>query len=224
MNPNLFSTRLVLITSLALVILSTSLLAQDQDTLYVTDRLRLSLYESSNDRSPVLKLLVSGDVLKVAEVSGLYARVTTVDGTRGWVKRGFLVDEPTSNLQLADERAKNEALQEEVERLGDAKQVIDQYDQDMNVLNDKNTTLEQEKSTLQTRIDELVQEVDDKQSEIDALKDNNGIDPQLLVEIAKQYWPLLVAALLVLVILVFLLSKAIIETRIKSRFQGVKVW
>ncbi len=77
--------------------------SQDRDRQYVTDQLRLSLYANPNG-SGQIDLLRSGDLLEIEQVQGNYALVTTPDGKRGWVKRGFLVTKPTSNLLLAEEQ------------------------------------------------------------------------------------------------------------------------
>ncbi len=76
---------------------------QDKDGQYVTDQLRLSLYANANSSSQVLKLLQSGDLLEIEQIQGPYALVTAPDGTRGWVKRGFLVTKPTYNILYRDE-------------------------------------------------------------------------------------------------------------------------
>lgn len=225
MHWKLYKFHLAVLVCLPFFLILTPLQAQDKDQLYVTDRLRLSMYERPDDRSRVVKLLVSGDLLTIEELSGNYALVTTADNVRGWAKRGFLVADPTSNLLLAEELQKNEALQEEVNRLGNAKQVLDQYERDMDALNDSNVSLEQEKSNLQTRVAELEQQVTGQQEEIESLKNTeNRIDPQFLLALVKQYWQLLLALLAVLVVIIFLLSKMIIEARIRNHFQGIKVW
>jgi uncharacterized protein YgiM (DUF1202 family) len=72
----------------------------DKDRLYVTDQLRLSLYEEATYKSKVIKLLQSGDLLVIDEIRGLYALVTAPGGSRGWVNYGFLVTTPTANLLL----------------------------------------------------------------------------------------------------------------------------
>ena len=74
-----------------------------------------------------VELLQSGDALIVDEIRGAYALVTAPDGQRGWVKRGFLVTSPTSNLLLDEEREKNASLIEEIEKLGNSKVIIDTY-------------------------------------------------------------------------------------------------
>ena len=101
--------------------------SNDRDRQYVTDELRLSMYAQANDRSQVLKLLESGDSVDIEQIQGPYALVLGPDGTRGWVKRGFLVTEPTSNLLLAEERRKTESLAAEIEKLSNSKTIIDQY-------------------------------------------------------------------------------------------------
>ena len=72
----------------------------------LADQLRLSLYANPDAQSQVLKLLQSGDLLEIEEISGPYALVTAPGGTRGWVKRGFLVTKPTSNILLRQEQEK----------------------------------------------------------------------------------------------------------------------
>ena len=106
----------------------------DKDRQYVTDQLRLSLYEKASSQSKVIKLLQSGDLLIVDEINGPYARVTTPDGARGWVKRGFLVSNPTAKILLLEEQQKNANLFEELERLSNSKVVIDTYEKDMDKL------------------------------------------------------------------------------------------
>ena len=223
MHWNLFNPRIILLGCLLFSTLLAPLQAQDKDQLYVTDKLRLSMYERPDDRSKVVKLLSSGDLLTIEELSGNYALVTSADNVRGWAKRGFLVADPTSNLLLAEELKKTEALQEEVDRLGNAKQVIDQYEKDMNVLNNKAVSMELENNNLQTRIAELEQQVTEKQAKIEDLQ-SDSIDPQLVVDIMKQYWQLLALLMVVIIAIVFVLSKVIVEARIRNRFQGIKVW
>ena len=78
--------------------------ADDKQRLYVTDKLRLSLYQEDGGRGGTIELLASGDKLTIEEVNGNYALVTAPSGKLGWVKRGFLVLDPTSNLLLEEEK------------------------------------------------------------------------------------------------------------------------
>ena len=197
---------------------------QDKDKLYITDQLRLSLYQDANSQSPVLKLLRSGDLLVVEELSGPYALVTAPGGVKGWVKRGFLVSNPTSNLLLRDEKQKTQQLTAEIEKLGNSKVVIEQYEQDMDKLVVKIDQLETERQQATESIAELQQLVEAKQLEID-LKGEDNV-PALLVlrDTFKNYWQFIIPMIAVLILLSFLVSKVIVEARIKSKFHGIKIW
>jgi hypothetical protein len=215
--------------ALILTICSVQAFAQDstnteKDKQYVTDQLRLSLYQDANSKSKVLKLLQSGDALLIDEIRGPYALVTAPNGTRGWVKRGFLVTSPTSNLLLRDEREKNASLFEEIEKLSNSKTIVDTYEKDMDEMTASMERLRIEKQQAEDTIDRLQQEVLDKQLEIDQKSENNEPTVQILWETLRQYWKIIVPALLALLMLCFLISKKIVESRIKARFHGIKIW
>jgi hypothetical protein len=196
----------------------------DKDRQYVTDQLRLSLYANASSQSEVLKLLKSSDLLIVDEIRGAYALVTAPDGTRGWVKRGFLVTTPTSSVLLLEERQKNESLSEEVEKLGDSKIIIDAYEKDMDEMTGKIEVFEIEKDEADQAIAALQQKLMDKQLELDQKKENGEPIDKVLLEIFLRYWKFILPGLLGLLALCFLISKVIIESRIKARFHGIKIW
>ena len=142
----------------------------DKDRQYVTDQLRLSLYAKASSQSKVLKLLQTSDQLIVDEIRGPYALVTAPDGTRGWVKRGFLVTSPTSSILLREEREKNASLFEEIEKLSNSKVIIDTYEKDMDEMTGKIEVFEIEKDEANQTIAGLQQELSDKQLELDQKK------------------------------------------------------
>ena len=197
---------------------------QDKDKLYITDQLRLSLYEKASSQSKVIKLLESGDLLVIDELSGAYAFVTAPGGVKGWVKRGFLVSTPTSNLLLRDEQQKTEQLTAEIEKLGNSKVVIAQYEQDMDKLVVKIDQLETEKQQATESIAELQQQVEARQREIDRRESDST--PALLVlrDTFSRYWQWIVPMIVLIILLTFLASKVIVEARIKSKFHGIKIW
>ncbi len=200
----------------------------DKDRQYVTDRLRLSLYEEASYKSKVIKLLQSGDLLVIDEIRGLYALVTEPSGSRGWVKRGFLVTTPTANILLREEREKNASLFEEIEKLSDSKFVIDTYEKDMDALVEKKEVLEAEKELAAATIASLKQELAQKlQEEKERLEpDQDSIEPaiRVLTQIFMIYWKIILPVLFALLLLCFLISKMIIEARIRSKFHGIKIW
>lgn len=196
----------------------------DRDRQYVTDQLRLSLYAEANANSQVLKLLQSGALLEIEQVQGPYALVTTEDGTRGWVKRGFLVSEPTSNLLLREEQQKTRELEAELEKFANSKVVIDQYETDMQAMAAQMEDLQAEKQAAEESIADLQKVVDSKQAEIDR-RDEEGV-PALLVlwDTLRSYWQYIAPVVVLIMLLTYLVSKAIVEARIKSRFHGIKIW
>lgn len=196
----------------------------DKDRLYVTDQLRLSLYERPTDRSNSIRLLNSGDQLQIEELSGAYALVTTADGSKGWVKRGFLVSSPTANLLLELEKEKVSSLEQEIDKLSNSKTVIDQYENDLKGMADKLAELEETNATANETIAELEQEIENKQAEIDRRLENKAADIELLLDTAKTYWKIILPIVLLIMLLTFLVSKSIVEARIKSKFHGMKIW
>ena len=213
-----------LITGLIAMMLVLSVQAQDTDRQWVTDKLRLSLYQRADSQSQIIKYLSSGDLLEVEQISGAYAFVTTPDGSKGWVKRGFLVKEPTSNLLLEEEVERSRALEEEIERLGNSKIVIEQYEKDMDALVAKIEALEQKNEISATSIAQLNDEIElrDRAEQESALK--TGQLPMELIETAIAHWKYVAAAAAILALLVALITKQIVENRIRNRFHGIKIW
>ena len=196
----------------------------DKDRQYVTDQLRLSLYSNASSQSKVLKLLQSSDLLILEEIRGPYALVTAPDGTRGWVKRGFLVTTPTSSILLREEREKNANLFEEIEKLSNSKVIIDTYEKDMDEMIGKIEVLEIERDEANETVATLQQKISDKQLELEQTRDNNEPIEEVLLDIMLRFWQFILPGFLALLLLCFLISKVIIESRIKARFHGIKIW
>ncbi len=215
---------------LTLLALSLPVLAQDTDNAdkdrqWVTDQLRLSLYQDPSSQSKVLKLLRSGDLLIVDEIRGPYALVTAPDGVHGWVKRGFLVSNPTANILLLEERQKSASLFDELEKLGNSKTVIDTYEKDMDGLVAKMENLEASNREATETIARLEQEIEAAQQQEDNSNPLQSVSPPSdLLDMSRVHWKIIASLLLVIVLLTFLISKLIIEARIKSRFHGIKIW
>lgn len=198
--------------------------SEERDPQYVTDQLRLSLYARPDASSQILKYLSSGDLLLVEELSGPYALVTAPDETKGWVKRGFLVSIPTSNLLLKQEQDKVENLEREISKLSNSKVVIDQYEKDMDDLATKMEALENDKLQAAESIARLKHEMSDREHELE-LKNENKLPTWIVLwQILQVYWQTIVPIILGIILLSFLVSKVIVETRIKSKFHGIKIW
>lgn len=214
------------IFGLIVVLLSLSALAQDSDTdrKWVTDRLRLSLYQQADAQSQVLKYLTSGDMLEIEQISGAYAFVTAPDGSKGWVKRGFLVDEPTSGLLLKEERDKIRELETEIERLSSSKVVINQYERDMDAMVARIEALQQENEIATATVAQLRGEIEARERALQERTNSAGPLPAVVLETAVAHWQIVAAAAAVLVLLVALITKSMVESRIRKRFHGIKIW
>ncbi len=199
---------------------------QENDKLYVTDQLRLSLYASASSKSKVIKLLKSGDLLAIKELKGAYAFVTDPGGAQGWVKRGFLKATPTSGLLLKEEQQKNLELAAGIEKLANSKTVIEQYEKDMDKLVARIDELETEKQEANLLNAELHQQIEARQRERERDLEGAKSVPasRVLWGTFKRYWYAVIPMIGLVILITFLVGKVIIETRIKSKFHGIKIW
>jgi len=108
------------------------------ETMYVTDRLYLSLRNAPDPGQPALDHLPSDTKVEVLETEGNWAKVKLEDGRTGWVMKRFLVKdlpqfliieqlkEQLENRKISLEglRQENASLKEEIENLKD--QIIQQ--------------------------------------------------------------------------------------------------
>lgn len=190
---------------------------------YVTDKLRLSLYKQSNDRSGTLKLLVSGDVLDILERQGPYSRVRTSEGDIGWVKNGFLVSTPTASYQLIEEEKKNKILSEQLEQYGDTQKLVDDYEDTISKINADLETLRSSNEDTESQLQQLTSENTLLKEQIEASQQGQLTVSDILF-LLKSYWYVIAILVLVLIIGGFVIGKVMVEKQVKRHFQGVKVW
>ena len=89
-------------------------LAAVADTAYVTDNLKLGLYEAEDTSGRAFRTLDSGQAMEVLLRAGNYANVRLPDGTEGWVKTAYLVDDKPAKLIVAETMAERDALAAEL--------------------------------------------------------------------------------------------------------------
>jgi len=95
------------------------LLAEAQ-TAYVTDTLQLGLHQASDTSDRPFRNLDSGQEMEILSRTTYYANVQLPDGTQGWVKAGFLVNNKPAKLIVAETRAEADRLAGELEELRNA--------------------------------------------------------------------------------------------------------
>jgi len=87
------------------------------ETAYVTDNLRLGLHRAEDTSDRPFRMLDSGQAFEILTRDRLYANVRLPDGTEGWVKTAYLVDEKPAKLIVAETAAERDALAAELEEL-----------------------------------------------------------------------------------------------------------
>jgi SH3 domain protein len=92
------------------------------NTAYVTDILRLGLYDNPEASGRPLQTLVSGTKLTILNRVPNFAHVETPDGHEGWVKSAFLVSDKPAQLRVSEMQAQLDKLQAQVQDLTAAKQ------------------------------------------------------------------------------------------------------
>lgn len=85
------------------------------DTAYVTDNLRLGLYEAEDTSGRPLRMLDSGQAMEILSRDRNYANVQLPDATEGWVKAAYLVEEKPAKLIVAEITAERDSLLTELE-------------------------------------------------------------------------------------------------------------
>jgi SH3 domain protein len=157
-----------LFCGLCLIAYSHSALAE---TRYVTDELQLSLYELINSKGKLLKRLNSGDELELLEQEGLFAKVRAKDGTEGWTKAGFLIQQKPARTQLVELQQQHEALAAKLKQ-SDAK-----LKQSMSELDNLKHQEQQANAELQDQLasaEGVVAALDRIQQENEALRNNQN--------------------------------------------------
>jgi SH3 domain protein len=105
--------RLVAGKSLLLLLLLP--LAVVAETAYVTDTLSLGMHQAEDTSDRPFRSLDSGQQMEVLSRTLYYAHVQLPDGTRGYVKAGFLVDAKPAKLIVAETQAEADRLAKELE-------------------------------------------------------------------------------------------------------------
>jgi SH3 domain protein len=85
------------------------------ETAYVTDNLRLGLYEAEDTSGRPMRMLESGQAMEVLSRDRNYANVQLPDASEGWVKTAYLVDDKPAKLIVAEITAERDALLAELE-------------------------------------------------------------------------------------------------------------
>jgi len=87
------------------------------ETAYVTDNLRLGLYEAEDTSGRRTGMLESGQAMEILSRDQNYANVRLPDGSEGWVKSAYLVADKPAKLIVAELTAERDAVRTELDEL-----------------------------------------------------------------------------------------------------------
>ncbi|MBW2055961.1 MAG: TIGR04211 family SH3 domain-containing protein [Deltaproteobacteria bacterium] len=143
------------------------------ETMYVTDRLYLSLRSIPDQDQPAIALLPSDTKVEVLEIQNNWARVALDDGRTGWVLKRFLVkDVPKSVVieQLKQEIEKKDFLLDKLQSENASRQ---QEISDRAMLEAKQKALQKKIEALKSQISQQKKriEVSTKEDTVKRLKE-----------------------------------------------------
>lgn len=175
------------------------------ETMYVTDQLRLGMYENTGGSGQRVQLLSSGMALQVLSRDGGFVQVTSQAGKTGWVKGAFLVKDKPAVLLLEEATAQRDALNTKTEALQlSTEQAVS------------------EAQSAQTQLAAVQQEAQDLREQVKALtgEDRSPLQTLLDTPVLLLWFALLSGAL-------FLgggyLGYAIYDRKIRKRFYGLRI-
>lgn len=146
---------MIRVATIVLALLCASVQAQENEVLYVTDRLILNLYPERDQTTDALRSLPSGTRLEVISRDSRYAQVRTDNGETGWVKATFLVPKKPAKLRLEEAEQQIAQLQTELAQA------------DVEEIQQQNVTLGAELEKAQAELDSTQQQAAGLVSELD---------------------------------------------------------
>ena len=178
------------------------------ETAYVTDNLRLGLHTAEDTSDRAFRFLESGQAMEILTRDRNYANVRLPDGTEGWVKSAYLVDEKPAKLIVAETIEERDRIARELEEAKAA------FAEPAATIDD-----------LRGQSARLSTELDGARAEIDALRAENA-SIQGLKEQYRGSVPLTwVAGVIALCLVVgFLVGLWWVDHRSRKRHGGIRIY
>ena len=194
-----------------------------QEFAYVTYSLLLRVYSSPSGDGEALQTIESGDSVEVLEKQNGFSRVITNDGTQGWVKSAFLVQEPPAKLLYYSVSQQNEELKSEIANLQNSTtNSADNYnDADRQKIADLESELVKQQELNQTLHDQLADIENDQTKQ----STKTSVVPQAsiisLFSVENKKW-LLIGIPIGLILVGLLLGLKISSWRLRKRLHGFR--
>ena len=129
-----------------LILLLGATFSVQAETKYVSDQLIITVRTGQGAQYQIIKTLKTGEHVEVLETTETgYTRVRTSDGTEGWVRSQYLIDEPVAM----------EKLQKATKQLSYARSELKKVREKYTALKQEHKTLSQQLATLQSEKNRL---------------------------------------------------------------------
>ncbi len=178
------------------------------DTAYVTDNLRLGLHQAEDTSDRAFRYLESGQAMEILIRDRNYANVRLPDGTEGWVKSAYLVDEKPAKLIVAETIEERDRLASELEQARAA-------------FAEPAATIDE----LRSQAGQLSTELEDARAQITALREENasiqGLKEQYRGSVPLQW---VGGVILVCLIAGFLAGLWWVDHRSRKRHGGIRIY
>lgn len=195
---------------------------------YVSDELRITLRTGQGNQFEILKTLTSGTRLELLEETDTgYTMVRTEDGTEGWVRTQYLVDEPVARdklaaatQQLSKLKETNKLLRTELDTLKKAKGELEAQHNQLKSEHSSTTKELTELSEVAARPKQLATENRDLRKRFEQISDELVLvkqENQILKDRSERQWFIAGAAVLVIGMIIGLVIP-------KFRFQKKDSW
>lgn len=178
------------------------------ETAYVTDNLRLGLHAAEDTSDRAFRFMESGQAMEVLVRDRNYANVRLPDGTEGWVKAAYLVDEKPAKLIVAETIAERDALSAELES---AKQAFAEPAAAID-------RLESEVGDLEAQLDAAKAQVEDLEKENASIR---GLKEQYRGSVPIKW---VGGAILLCLVVGFLFGLRWVDYRSRKRHGGIRIY
>lgn len=185
----------MLIKTFLFILLTIIALSSKAETVYVNDRVSLSVVAQPRSGQDAITRVQSGNKLESLETRNGYTKVRLENGTEGWVRSFFLTDTEPTSLRFEKASEENQRLKEQVTLLEEQIKILDEQ----NISPDEYFAIKQENLNILGQLEK-------------AKQDNVNV---LFIAIAASFITLLVG---------IYLGHKILSRRVKDRFGGMKVW
>jgi len=177
------------------------------ETAYVTDILRLNVYGTPDFSGSATRTLVSGDGFEVLVRDRLATQIRLADGTEGYVRSAYIVDEKPARLIVAETQAEVDRLTSELRQ---AEEIFAEPAAEI-------SALEARISALEGDLDGRTAETDSLEKEVASLK----ASAERYANSVPLSWSL--GALLVALVGGFVGGLKYVDHQIRKRHGGIRV-